>query len=219
MKMMRRTLILIGAAALAVAFAACGPKNPRVLSCEEYYQIGLSHVEDEDWVKAKDAFERITLNYPGCERVDDAQYMLGDVYYKQGLFIEAQFEFRRLVEDFRLSDRLEDAQYMMALCAFEQSLPAALDQTATEDAIFRFRQYMEDFPQGQHVVEAREKLRECRERLARKAYNTARFYARQDYDDAALIYVDHVLTTYPDAGEWVERARSVSYTHLTLPTN
>ncbi len=207
MNAMKRTWMMIGAATLAVALAACGPKEPRTLSCEEYYQKGLEAIVDEDWIEAREAFEEITLTYPGCERVDDAQYMLGMVYFEQDLFIEAQFEFRRLVEDFRLSDRLEDAQYMLAMCAFEQSLPAALDQTSTEDAIFRLRQYMEDFPQGAHVEEAREKLRVCRERLARKAYNTARFYNRQDYEDAALIYLDHVLTTYPDAGEWVERAR------------
>ena len=111
--MMKRTWILIAASALALTFAACGPKEPHMLSCEEYYQQGLEALESEDWVDAQKAFERITLNYPGCERVDDAQYMLGQVYFRQGLFIEAQFEFRRLVEDFRLSDRLEDGQYML----------------------------------------------------------------------------------------------------------
>ena len=187
--------------------AGCGPKTQRVLTCQELYQQGNSFLEEQEWVKAQQAFERITLNYPGCELVDDAQFMLGEVYFRQNRFIEAQFEYRRLAEDFRLSERMEDAQYMIARCSFEQSYGHALDQTITDQAIFSLRQYLEDFPGGHWEQQARESLLKCRQKLARKSYETARFYNRQGYGDAALIYVDNVLNQYPETGEWVERAR------------
>jgi len=192
---------------IALAFLnGCGPKL-RLLTCEEYYRIGVRQLEEKKWLKAQESFERITFNYPGCDLVDDAQYMLGETYFRQDKFIEANFEFKRVVEDFRLSDRMEDAQYMIAMCAYKQSLPYGLDQTTTKEAIFRFQQYLEDFPRGQWVGEARKNILECRKKLAHKDYDTARFYYRQNYHDGALIYLDHIISEYPDSGEWVERAR------------
>jgi outer membrane protein assembly factor BamD len=203
--MARRALPLM--LLLAIALVGCGPKTKRILSCEDYYQRGTKYIEEKDWVKAKEAFEQVTLRFPGCEKVDDAQFMLGEVYYRQGLYIEADYEYKRVVSDFRLSDRKEDAQYKIALCAFEQCFPAALDQSLTKQAIFRLRLYFEDYPRGEWAKDARGKIQELRERLAKKDYNTARFYHRQNYDEAALIYLGNVLTNYADAGEWVDRAR------------
>jgi outer membrane protein assembly factor BamD len=210
--MIRNRTIFVGfatllVAAMLVANIGCARKAKPMLTCEEYYELGMRHLEDKKWLKAQENFEAITYNYPGCDLVDDAQYMLGETYFRQGLYIEAQFEFRRVVEDFRLSDRMEDAQYHMALAAHEQSHPAALDQTPTEEAIFRFRQYLDDFPNGKYADEARNYIREGRKKLAQKDYIAGRFYHRLDYEEAALIYLNHVINEYPDSEEWVERAR------------
>ena len=206
----------VGAALVAaVLMSACGPKTPPLLLCDEYYERGVQALEKKKWLKAQENFERVTLNYPGCELVDDAQYMLGQTYFDQDKFIEAQFEFRRVVEDFRLSDRMEDAQYMMAMCAHKQSLPSGLDQTATDEAIFRFQQYLDDFPRGKWAADARQHIVENRKKLAQKDYDSARFYYRQGYQDGALIYLDHVINEYPDTGEWVERARFLKATILS----
>jgi outer membrane protein assembly factor BamD len=192
---------------ITISLNACGPKHPVRLTCEEYYEIGMNELEKRNWMKAKTAFETITYSFPGCELVDDAQYMLGETYYRQDMYIEAQFEYRRLVEDFRLSDRMEDAQFKLALAAYKQSLPPALDQSGTEEAIFRFQQYLDDFPNGNFASEAREYMREARSKIAQKDFHTARFYKRLDYHEAALIYLDHIISEYPDTGEWVQRAR------------
>lgn len=197
--------ILIAVALLTIA--GCAAKRPPADSCEGYYELGMGFLEKKKWLKAQEMFETITYNYPGCDLVDDAQYMLGELYFRQGLYIEAQFEFRRVVEDFRLSDRMEDAQYYMALSAHKQTLASALDQTPTEEAIFRFQQYLDDFPNGKYVDEARGFIREGRKKLAQKDYTAGRFYHRLDYDEAALVYFNHVINEYPDSEEWVERAR------------
>lgn len=194
--------------------SACGPKNPRLLTCEEYYQRGMDALERKKWLKAQEYFGKITLNYPGCDLVDDAQYMLGETYFRQDKFIEAQFEFRRVVEDFRRSDRMEDAQFKMALSSHKQALPSALDQSATRDAIFRFQQYLEDNPSGQWANEARGYILENRRKLAQKDFNAASFYARQGYTEGALIYLDQVIAEYPDTGEWFERAKFLKATLL-----
>jgi len=187
--------------------AGCGPKALHMLTCEEYYQAGLRNIERKHWLQAQADFQAITLNYPGCDLVDDAQYMLGETYFLQGQYVEAEFEYRRLVEDFRLSDRMEDAQFKLALSAYKQTFPAQLDQTPTEGAIFRFQQYLEDFPSGRWAADARRYIQELRKRLAKKDFEAARYYHRQSYQDAALIYLDHILTEYSDTGEWVEQAR------------
>ena len=190
-----------------LALGACGPKGPQIRTCEDVYETGLRYLEGKKWLKAQEEFELITYRYPGCDYVDDAQFMLGETYFRQKLYMEAQFEYRRVIEDFRLSDRMEDAQYRLALAAYEQSYPAALDQTATEETIFRFQQYLDDFPNGEYSDDARGYVREARMKLAQKELTTARFYERQKYQDAALIYLDHILTEFSDTGEWFEQAR------------
>jgi outer membrane assembly lipoprotein YfiO len=194
-------------ATFGIIIAGCGPKAPPPQSCDDFYQLGLRYLDDEKWLKAKEMFETITYNFPGCDLVDDAQFMLGEMYYRQSQYIEAQFEYRRVVEDFRLSDRMEDAQYKLALAAYEQSSPTALDQTGTEEAIFRFQQYLDDFPNGKYSEDTRGKVREARKKLSQKEYMTARFYRRMDYDEASLIYLNHILEEFTDTEEWVEHAR------------
>jgi outer membrane protein assembly factor BamD len=213
MFMRTRNIAFLFLAGLTV-LVACGPKRPNLTTCEEYYQRGVQALEREKWLKAQENFEKITMNFPGCDLVDDAQYMLGETYYQQDKLIEAQFEYRRVVEDFRRSDRMEDAQFKMAMCSHKQALASALDQTSTQDAIFRFRQYLEDFPNGQWSSEARRLIVENRKKLAEKDFKTAQFYARQGYNEGALIYIDHVLAEYPDTGEWLERTRYLKATIL-----
>ncbi len=188
----------IVATSLACMVWACGPKIGREFSCEDHFDIGAKALEKRSFQNAIEAFETVTLNFPGCDMVDDAQFMLGDAYFAQEDFITAAFEYQRVVEDFPLSPRVEEAKFKIAGCHAEDVLVSARDQGPTFDAIFYYRQYLQDYPSGRFAEEARERIIALRSKLAVKLLDTSRFYLRMDYYEASLIYVDEVRDRYPE---------------------
>ena len=77
---------------------------------------------------------------------------------------------------------------------------AELDQQETFEALTAFRYFIEDHPGSPLVADARQRIIDCRSRLAKKQYLSGRLYHKQGYLDAAKITYAEVLRDYPDTG-------------------
>ena len=73
------------------------------------------------------------------EFADDALLGLADAHRAMGDFASAEDEYRRLLEDYPTSSLIPEAEYKLGLSFYEQSLPAALDQGMTRQAIAQFQ--------------------------------------------------------------------------------
>jgi outer membrane protein assembly factor BamD len=166
---------------------------------EERLKVAKKLLEKGDYYDAKTQFTILALNYPGTPIADEAQYYLAESHFGLKEYILAAAEYEKLVRNYPQSEFVDDAEYKVALCYYKLSPHYALDQKYTRMAIEKFQQFLEDFPNSPLKSEAEKRLRELRNKLAKKEFKNAELYRKLQFYQSAIIYYDEVLNNYYDS--------------------
>jgi len=172
---------------------------------EETYALGEAAAAKGDYLLAIEAMNRVLSQSPLHELADDALLGLAESHRAMRDFASAEAEYGRLSTDYPRSPLVPEASYRLGLAYYDQSLPAALDQTMTERAIAQLERFMADYPDSPSVPPAKEKVAELRSRLAEKDYQSARLYITLKNGASARVYFEAVVRDYPDT-PWAPRA-------------
>ncbi len=165
---------------------------------EERFRLARLMYKNKDYFDAKQQFKIITLNNPGASFVDEAQYFLGESHFHLKEYVLAADEFSRLTRLYPTSPWVDDAQFKIALCDFELSPKASLDQTYTIQAVQNFQRFIEDYPDSDLVPEAERRLNICRTKLSKKEYKAGELYRKLGDYEGAHVYFSSVLENYYD---------------------
>jgi outer membrane protein assembly factor BamD len=92
----------------------------------------------------------------------------------------------------------EEANFMAALCDYNMSPKAELDQTNTLNAIEGFTIFINKFPVSGRVEESRQLITVLEDRLVEKSYLSAKLYYEMSQYKAAVVALDNSLKEYPD---------------------
>ena len=79
-----------------------------------------------------------------------------------------------------------------------------LDQTKSFEALSRFNQFLITFPSSPLVEEVKGYIARIHETLARKDLKNAKFYLRNHKKKSARIYLDKIVSLFPDNDYWAE---------------
>lgn len=185
----------------------CGPKAPTVvLDAEDQYALAKTEFEKKHWDQAAVELQKLVFNYPGTAFIDSAQYLLGMAYFNQKEYPSAILEFNKILYSYPTSLLADDAAFMVAKSDFEMSPKAELDPTHTQKALDGLNRFLDEYPMSERRQEAEDLLRECRGKLAKKAYQTGNLYYKRAKYESALLYLRSVLNDYHDT-EWVKPAQ------------
>jgi outer membrane assembly lipoprotein YfiO len=94
------------------------------------------------------------------------------------------------------------ALYKLGLCYWLETPRSQRDQQKSFDALSRFLQYQQTYPDGVHATDVSKLLREIHEQLAKKDFDAARWYFRQKNGRAAMVYCDKIIENHPDNLYW-----------------
>jgi outer membrane protein assembly factor BamD len=175
MKNTLRIMALVLAAAVAMSAAGCassGPKKPPVGSLEPdkfLFERGKENLDKKRWLVSREYFRQLIDSYPQSPYRADAKLGLGDTYlgeHSGESFVLAINEFREFLNFFPTHERAHYAQFKLAMAHFYQMRAPMRDQTETRDAIRELQAYVTRFPDKDLIGEARQKLREAKDRLA-----------------------------------------------------
>lgn len=186
--------------------AGCGGKSVRpVLPLQEQYSLAKKHYDQKKYRQAVEEFQKLIFNYPGATVVDTAIYYLADSYFNQKDHAAAAGEFKKIMTNYPNSTWLDEAAFKVALSDMKQSPPAELDQQFTLLALDEFNEFVETYPDSPLVPEAKNKILELRNKLAKKTYKNGYLYLKTKDYPAALLYFKEVLENYPDT-VWAKEA-------------
>jgi outer membrane protein assembly factor BamD len=91
--------------------------------------------------------------------------------------------------------------------SYEKSSPKFyFDQDATDRAIQKYQEFIEDFPDSEYRDEATATIRELRNKLSQKMYESAILYVKMEEYDAAVNYLKDLLELYFDTN-YADKAR------------
>lgn len=180
-------------------FTSCGTKRQMPpLDADAEFERAQYYYENKKYSDAISAFERVLFYHPSSAYVDDAQYWLAMAYFEQKDYSQAITEFDYLIRNFPTSSFLEQAYLNRTKAHFYSAPNYTKDATELEQTLRLLDQFLTRFPNSQHTNEVRELILDVRNRLAKKELENAKLYIRIGEEDAALLYFDYVLTTYPE---------------------
>ena len=151
--------------------------------------------------KAIEIYQHIVDQAPYGEYGAKAQLRLGESYRKQQRYEEASRAFQRVVSDFPSSPFVADAKYNIAFCAYHLSLKPSYDQSATDEAINWFNDFIASHPTSDLIPEARESLRKLQGYKVQGLVQVASFYEKQGKRASAIVYYKQIVQDYPDSPE------------------
>lgn len=194
--------------ALALAFAACGGnRQPDIAtlasnSDQLIWEEGQKAFDKKLWDNARQHFKRIIDGFPQSEYGPAARVALGDAYFREGgtaNYILAVSAYRDFLTLYPSHARADYAQFQVGEGFSKQMNPADRDQTPTHKALEEYQRLLELYPQSSYAEQARQRVAECRQRLARHEFMVGWFYQRtRQLCRAAIARFETVLAEYPD---------------------
>jgi len=166
------------------------------------WEAGEKAVEKKDWESARQYFRRLIDAFPQSEHQPGSRIALADSYFEEGgtgNYVLAVSSYREFLTLYPQHPRSDYAQFRAAESYFKQKNTPDRDQTATEQALEEYQRLLDVYPQSSWVEPAREKIRECRQSLARSHFGVGYFYqkTRQAWRSAIGRY-EIIVADYPD---------------------
>jgi outer membrane protein assembly factor BamD len=183
-RLIARCLCLVALAATVSACGASGPKKPPVGAEEPdkfLFDNGTEALNARRWYVAREYFRHLVDSYPQSNFRADAKLGIGDTYLGEGTLegqVMAINEYKEFLAHFPTHKRAHYAQFQLGMAHFKQMRGPARDQTETRDAITEFSTYVQRYADGDLIGEARQRLREAKDRLSESEYNVGFFYLR-----------------------------------------
>jgi outer membrane assembly lipoprotein YfiO len=190
---------------LALCVVSCAGGMPKVpAKPEEVLKRADDLLAKGKHLQAVALYQKFLENYVGHERADYAQYQLGQSYLGAEDYELAAVEYQVLITNYGYSEWVDDAIFQTGVCLWRQAPKPQRDQQKSIDALSRFNQFLQTYPDSPRVPEARAYVREINARLAEKTLISARYYYRRKEPNAALIYCDRIIDNYPENKFWAE---------------
>jgi len=151
--------------------------------------------------KAIRMYELVAKNSGWLPNNQSVLFNLGQSYFNLKQYEAASPFLTRYYAAFATGPFAEKAKFLEAKSLYNRSEAYSLDQHITYDAILKFDEYIQRFPQGEHIDESKTNKIELVQKLEKKAYEAAKQYNTigdysRDYN-AAIIALDNFMLDYP----------------------
>jgi outer membrane protein assembly factor BamD len=158
---------------------------------KEYFEAGK-------YIKSTELIEQILPRFRASEMGEDLLWMNAQSYYGMKQYDLAGSYFKSYVEQFAYGKHIEEATYMSALCDYNISPRAELDQDNTMKAIEGFKLFLARYPYSSRVDECKRLMTDLQERLVEKSYMSARLYYDMKQYRAAVTALSNSLKEYAE---------------------
>ena len=152
------------------------------------YQKGYG-IKRKNETKAVELYQQVVDNYPFSKYAPIASLRLADCQYALENYEEARLYYEQFLKAHPKSEEAPYALFREGMCHYQQMLKVGRDPDETRQTAAIFSDFLARYPQDPRASEATEKLRECRDRLAKYELMVADFYFRhREYWAAAARY-------------------------------
>ncbi len=127
-----------------------------------------------------------------------AELNIANAYFLKGDYIEAAAayeDFRKLHPGHAQADL---ALFRQGMSYYKQIKGIDTDQTPVKNALTIFESYFKLYPNGEHLSEVQEKIRDCRDKQLQYEIYVGRFYMNTKAYKSAIGRFEYALKAYPD---------------------
>ncbi len=192
---MKRLLLILVVFALLPAAACSLRQKP---SGEDYYAQGQLDFATKEYKAAIENYQQVIDKFPFSPYAEDAEMKIGLAYYQQKDYAEtigALDDFQRMHPT---SKNLELVTYYIGMSYYDQMGREDQDQGKTLQALKRFQELEQRFPEGDFAELAHDKVLVCREMLARNEMIVGNYYYKRANFRAAESRFAELMQKYPE---------------------
>jgi outer membrane protein assembly factor BamD len=204
---MKKLSTFVAVAVLAALIGACasgGPKKPPAGTAEPdkfLFDRGNENLAKKRWIVAREYYRQLVDSYPQSPYRADAKLGIGDTYMGEKTaesYVLAINEFREFLNFYPTNKRAHYAQFRLAMAHFNQMKAPMRDQTETRDAIRELQVYITRYADQPLVGEAKQRLREAKDRLDEWDLGVAEHYFRIKWYPGAIGRLVPLLKSDPE---------------------
>lgn len=178
-------------------------------SCNEYQkalkkddiskkiEVATKQYDKGKYSKAIRLFEQLAPQYRGKPQAEKMFYMFSQSYYKTEQYYLAGYQFESFAAGYPKSEKIEEASFLGAKSFSMLSPVYSLDQTDTNKAIDKLQDFIDGYPNSTYLPEANLVLKTLREKLEKKAFETAKQYNSISDYQSALVALDNFISDFP----------------------
>ena len=163
------------------------------------YQQAVACYEAKDYYEAARLFEEALPQLRGKSEEASAHFYHAYCSFHQKKYVQSSDRFKYLLETFLRDPRVEEALYMQGHTLYLESPYGQLDQAFTQEATHVLRSYLHRYPEGTYADKARAQLEELNNKLARKAFNSAKLYYQLAHYRATVVTLANFQKDFPSA--------------------
>ena len=188
-------------AVLSLLILSCaGTKTDGEMALQDIFMSGLENIENEKYLQAQSDFKYVVIRGTGSDLGDDAQYYLGEAYYRNEEYLLAVAEYEKLTRRMGFSPFVEDARFKICEAYRIESPKYYHDQEYTEKALERYQEFLDDFPNSAFIDDVVVSIEILREKLGKKVYETGILYMKMEEYESAKMTFQRVIDLYYDTG-------------------
>lgn len=127
------------------------PPPPQVERAEDLYKVAMMRFEEGDNLKARDGFQAVLSKFPQSDLADNAQFWIGECYFREGNFKQAILEYEKVISQYPKSPKVPAALFKQGM-AFEKL-------GDLESARYLYSKVTKDYPETEQAKMAEMRLK------------------------------------------------------------
>src|SRR5216110_447659 len=151
--------------------------------------------------RAVTIFANVVRTAPYGKYTARAQFEIGVAREKQGANDAALQAYQAVVDKFPNEPVAVDAQYQIGYIWFTAARTGTKDIAAVSNARTAFQDFLFHYPNSEKAAQARANLELLERKQTSGSYEVAKFYDKQKYYRAAVIYYNEVIRQQPGSSE------------------
>src|SRR5436309_6259904 len=159
--------------------------------------------------RAVTVFANVVRTAPYGKYTARAQFDIGVAREKQGANDAAIQAYQAVVDKFPNEPIAVDAQYQIGYIWFTAAQLGTKDAAAAVNAKTAFEDFLFHYPKSEKAAQARANLEILEHKQTANSYKVAKFYDKQKYYRAAVIYYNEVIRQQPGSQESNEAKKRI----------
>jgi outer membrane protein assembly factor BamD len=159
--------------------------------------------------RAVTIFANVVRTAPFGKYTARAQFDIGLARQKQGANDAAIQAYQAVVDKFPNEPIAVDAQYQIGYIWFTAAKLGTNDAAAAANAKTAFQDFLFHYPKSEKAAQARKNLDILEHKQTSNSYKVAKFYDKQKYYRAAVIYYNEVIRQQPGSEESNEAKKRI----------
>jgi outer membrane protein assembly factor BamD len=159
--------------------------------------------------RAVTIFANVVRTAPFGKYTARAQFNIGLAREKQGANDAAIQAYQAVVDKFPNEPIAVDAQYQIGYIWFTAAQLGTQDAAAAANAKTAFQDFLFHYPKSEKAAQARKNLDILEHKQTNNSYKVAKFYDKQKYYRAAVIYYNEVIRQQPGSEESNEAKKRI----------